>query len=146
MNGKMNVLIVEPGNIPREAEIADDLASLQKIVEGNIEVTYPYEDLVGLVCNEEGKVNGLPLNRALYDDGGNTLDIIAGNFIICGLSEDDFCSLTPELMEKYKEQFKCPETFVRIAGKILAVKEPVPDAPQSRINSEKPMKPHSPEI
>ena len=37
---------------------------LQKAVGGDIEVTYPFEDEVGIVLNEEGKLIGLPLNRA----------------------------------------------------------------------------------
>ena len=105
----MNVLMVEPGKAPYETEISDGLEAMQAAVGGNIQAVYPYEDLVGLVCNEEGK-----------------LDIIAGNFFICGLGEENFCSLSPELAEKFKEEFKHPEKFVRIAGKILAVKQPVP--------------------
>ena len=78
------------------------------------------------ICNEEGKLEGLPLNRALRTEDGEIYDIIAGNFFICGLGEENFCSLSPELAEKFKEEFKHPEKFVRIAGKILAVKQPVP--------------------
>ena len=78
------------------------------------------------VCNEEGKLMGLPLNRSLTDDNGEIYDIIAGNFILTGLTEDNFGDLSPELMEKFSEQFKHPEEFVRIAGKILGVKQPVP--------------------
>jgi hypothetical protein len=40
----MNVLIVKPGETPREAEIDGGLASMQKIVGGTIEAVYPYED------------------------------------------------------------------------------------------------------
>ena len=112
----MNVLMVEPGKAHYETEISDGLEAMQAAVGGNIQAVYPYEDLVGLVCNEEGKLEGLPLNRALRTEDGEIYDIIAGNFFICGLGEENFCSLSPELAEK----------FVRIAGKILAVKQPVP--------------------
>ncbi len=40
---------------------------------------------MALICNEEGKFLGLPLNRALRDDAGEVYDIIAGNFLITGL-------------------------------------------------------------
>lgn len=112
----MRVLIVEPEKAPRVEEIESGLKSLQTIVGGNIEAVYPYEDLVALICNEEGKLLGLPLNRKLED-----YDIIAGTFIICGLSEDDFDSLSPELEEKYREKFRLPEMFVRINGQIVAI-------------------------
>ena len=107
----MKVLIVEPGIAPREAEIDGGLKAMQDIVGGLIEAVYPYDDTVALVCNEEGKLLGLPLNRKLED-----YDIIAGTFFICGLGEGDFASLPPDLMEKYKEKFARPEMFMRLAG------------------------------
>ena len=122
----MNVLMVEPGKAPYETEIGDGLEAMQAAVGGNIQAVYPYEDLVGLVCNEEGKLEGLPLNRALRTEDGEIYDIIAGNFFICGLGEENFCSLSPELSEKFKEEFKHPETFAKLFGKIIAVKEPIP--------------------
>ena len=66
----MNVLMVEPGKAPYETEIGDGLEAMQAAVGGNIQAVYPYEDLVGLVCNEEGKLEGLPLNRALRTEDG----------------------------------------------------------------------------
>lgn len=122
----MKVLMVEPGKSPYETEIEGGLKSLQAAVGGNIQATYPYDDLVGLICNDEGKLLGLPLNRALYDDGGRMYDIVAGNFLIVGLGEEDFTDLSPELMKKYTEQFKYPEKFYRLAGEIVAVKQPLP--------------------
>ena len=65
------VLIVEPGKEPYVKEIDSDLKSLQHEVGGYIEAIYPYEDPVALVCNEEGKLEGLPLNRALRDEDGD---------------------------------------------------------------------------
>lgn len=123
----MKVLMIEPGRMPRETEIDSGLEALQKAVGGDIQEVYPYEDPVALVCNEDGKLIGLPLNRALSDESGNIYDIIAGNFLIVGLGEESFSDLSPDLMEKYSEQFKHPEKFIRIAGKYLAVKQPIPE-------------------
>lgn len=122
----MKVLMVEPGKVPYAAEIGEGLEPLQAAVGGDIQAVYPYDDPVALICNEEGKYMGLPLNRALHDDEGNIYDIVAGNFFLCGLGEEDFTDLPADLMEKYRQQFEHPEQFVRIAGKILAVKQPVP--------------------
>ena len=55
---------------------------------------------------------------------GHIYDIVSGNFLIVGLDEEDFTDLSPDLMEKYGEQFKYPEKFSRIAGEIIAVKQP----------------------
>ena len=136
----MKVLMVEPGEIPYEADIEPGLRSLQAAVGGNIQAVYPYEDPVALICNDDGKFIGLPLNRALRDDTGEIYDIIAGNFIITGLGEESFSDLSPDLMEKYKEQFLAPESFVRIGGKILAVKQPVPSPEDNEITPKPPHK------
>lgn len=76
----MKVLMVEPGKSPYAAEIESGLKSLQAAVGGDIQAVYPYEDPVALICNEEGKLMGLPLNRALFDDDGHIYDIVSGNF------------------------------------------------------------------
>ena len=134
----MKVLMVEPGKSPYAAEIESGLKSLQAAVGGDIQAVYPYEDPVALICNEEGKLMGLPLNRALFDDDGHIYDIVSGNFLIVGLGEENFTDLSPDLMEKYGEQFKYPEKFARIAGEIIAVKQPATNE-----HREKPMMHHS---
>ena len=72
----MIVLLVEPEKYPRPVEIGTDLEDLQKAVGGYIEVTYPFDENVGIVMNEEGKLEGLPLNRALRDDEGQIYDVV----------------------------------------------------------------------
>lgn len=71
------------------------------------------------ICNEEGKLNGEPLNRALRDEDGHIYDIVAGTFLIAGLSEDNFCSLSQAHIEQFTQEFKAPEMFARANGKIL---------------------------
>lgn len=128
----MKVLMVEPGRSPYETEIENGLKPLQEAVGGDIQAVYPYEDMVALICNEEGKYMGFPLNRALYDKSGQMYDIVAGNFLIVGLGEDDFTDLSPGLMAKFSEQFKYPEKFARIAGEIIAVKQPATNERQEK--------------
>ena len=117
----MTVLLVEPGKYPRPVEIGTELEDLQQAVGGFIEVTYPFDDPVGLVMNEEGKLDGLPLNRALRDENGQIYDVVAGPFLVVGLTEEDFGSLTPEQMAVFEEKFHSPEVFVRMGRGIMAV-------------------------
>lgn len=62
----IRVVLLEPGKLARVADIDASLEGLQKIVKGDIEPFYPFEDQVCIVCNDEGKINGMPLNRAVY--------------------------------------------------------------------------------
>ena len=119
----MEVLLVEPGKEARMTEVSNDLRSLQSLVGGYIEATYPFDDPVALVCNDEGKIMQMPLNRALRGEDGKIYDAIAGPFFICGLGEDDFCSLPKELQGKYMEKFRWPEKFLAIGGSIVAVQD-----------------------
>ena len=114
------VLVVEPGKEPYVKEIDSGLESLQHEVGGCIEAIYPYEDPVALVCNEEGKLEGLPLNRALRDEDGDIYDVVAGTFMVVGLTDDSFGSLTVEQMQKFADHFKVPEQFVKLGDKIVA--------------------------
>ena len=115
------VLVVEPGKEPYVKEIDSGLESLQHEVGGCIEAIYPYEDPVALVCNEEGKLEGLPLNRALRDEDGDIYDVVAGTFMVVGLTDDSFGSLTVEQMQKFADHFKVPEQFVKLGDKIVAI-------------------------
>ena len=121
----MNVLMVEPGKAPYEMQIGDDLRSMQAVVGGYIQAVYPFEQPVALVCRESGKLDGLTLNRALRDADGDIYDIVAGNFFIVGLGQNDFTDLPHDLAEQFAEQFRQPEMFVREDGKIVAA--PMPD-------------------
>ena len=122
---QLDVLLVKPGMYPQAVQIGGELEDLQKAVGGDIEVVYPYNEPVALIINEEGKLNGSELNRALRDNEGQIYDIVAGDFLVVGLGEEDFASLSPELMEKFEKEFHQPEMFVRMGRSIMAL--PLPD-------------------
>ena len=88
---------------------------------GDIAASYPFDDPVGLVLNDEGKLIGLDLNRSLWDDRGDIYDIVAGTFLVVGLGSENFASLPPEMIQKYTEHFKRPELFAGINGQIVSV-------------------------
>jgi len=112
----MKVLIVEPLKEPYAKEIDGGLESMQKLVGGTIQAIYPFDDAeVALICNDDGKLLRLPLNRALFDEQGNIYDIIAGTFFICSAPPDSnsFASLTDEQIEKYKKRFDAMEFYLK---------------------------------
>ena len=117
----MKVLVVEPNKKPEVRKIGNGLESMQAVVGGLIEAVYPFDDPVALICNEEGKITGLPLNRCLRDESGEIIDIIAGTFFLCGTpaDSDSFTSLTEEQIETNTERFAAPEIILNLGGKIL---------------------------
>lgn len=122
-NTKIKVVMVEPGKLARVTEIETGLDAMQHAVKGDIQAVYPFEDEVALVCNDDGKLIGLPLNRALYSEG-EMYDIIAGPFFICAApsGSDSYKSLNNKQIETYIEMFKKPERFYKVGDTITAVK------------------------
>jgi len=85
---------------------------MQNTVGGLIQAIYPFEDKVAVVCNEEGLLLELPFNRSMEGGYGG----VFGTFFVCGLGQEDFCSLTPEQMKTYKEKFHHAELLIGTRG------------------------------
>lgn len=100
----MKVLVVEPQKPCRVQEI-ESLADMQQLVGGDIEAVYPFQELVAVVCNADGKALGLPMNRPLLDKDYLPYDIIRGTFFVAGLGQEDFISLTDEQIQRYKSLY-----------------------------------------
>ena len=121
---RINVLLVQPMKEPEMISIDDSLESMQKIVGGNIEEYMPFEDDVALICNEEGKMRGMQLNRAIFsEESGSLQDVIAGDFFIAyaPIESENFLSLPDDLAKKYKEKFNRTEQFVMMNDGIKVV-------------------------
>lgn len=114
-NGKIKVILCEPGDMARVHEIENTLEAMQQIVEGYIE-TFTLEDAV-IVCNEEGLIHKKRLNRCIVTEGGQIEQFIVGTFIICGMCEDEFSSLDEEQIHKYMKLYGEP-----VFGKVVAKK------------------------
>ena len=102
MQRNLKCLYVKENSLPEEIEIPNNLSSKQELVDGYIEYVYLTDDEnVVLICNEEGKINGMGPNR----DIGH--DIIFGPFLIVGETSEDGedRSLSEEQISKYKERF-----------------------------------------
>lgn len=97
----IQVLKVEPGKAPESATVSNTLEAFQKAVGGYIE-TLTLDTNAVLVCNEEGKLVGLPANRQVCGD------TIAGTFLIVGAEDGEFCSLSDGDAAYYAEKFAEP--------------------------------------
>ena len=119
MSEMIRVLLVEPHKHPRLVEIEHTLENLQALVGGDIAASYPWDDPVGLVYDDDGKFKeGNEANRALED-----YDILVGPFFICGLGVEDFASLTDELAVKFAKKFWMPENFLMLPEGLMVLRE-----------------------
>lgn len=123
-DNRITVLFIAAGEKPEVKSIGKELEDMQQLVGGYIEY-YPLDENAAIICNEEGKNMGLPLNRAVYDDSGTLTEIIAGDFFICSAPEDSdgFESLSENQIQKYKEQFRYPEKFTLTPTGIVVTRE-----------------------
>ena len=96
---KIRILVVAPDKEPKQIKIEHTLKNLQEIVGGLIEIV-ELEHNVDIICNEEGKILNLELNRVVG------ADVIAGTFIIAGQHLGDTISLSRKQIKKYKKVFR----------------------------------------
>ncbi len=109
----IQVVYCEPGKLAKIKEIKTGLENLQAAVGGLIETYYPFDEPVCVVCNDEGKINGMRPCRAVYGEDGELMDIIFGPFFICDSRGEDFGSLSEEQLKRYEEKFRLPEYFFK---------------------------------
>lgn len=95
----LRIVFVEPGKPAYAAEIENTLRAEQRAVGGKIEMVCN-QDGTAILCNKEGKLEGLPANRRLADGG-----VLVGNFFVIGEGEENFRSLTDEEIQKYLARF-----------------------------------------
>ena len=118
---KIKVLLLEPDKVAKVVEIGTSLEQMQEIVGGMIETAYFFDDPIVLVVNDEGKINGMPLNRGIYDQNKKLVDIIAGTAFLCGDNGERFTDLSDEMIKKYSQILKYPERFFKVNGDIKGV-------------------------
>lgn len=118
----MKALLISVGEAPREVEV-NGLSDLQELVGGHIDAAgWVFDDSPTLYVNDEGKVNGMIPNRAVYvtekeggcqkwDGGtwaeGEVIDILFGPIVAIGFDprtgEDR--DITPEEADRVRERF-----------------------------------------
>lgn len=103
MKEQIKVIVKAPGRTAEPRIIPNTLEELQGIVGGYIEVVRFASDCV-IICNEEGKLYGLPHNIFLMGENFVGAIIIAGtsgeDFDDIPMGYDEFVELMPQLKEE----------------------------------------------
>lgn len=100
---KLRVIICEVDKAPRVEEINDDLKTMQEIVGGYIEVART-GNLI-MVCDEDGKLKGLPMNRPLFNMRDEIYDVVCGDCFLVGDDGEDFRSLTDDEIKEWMHTY-----------------------------------------
>jgi hypothetical protein len=102
-DNKITVLVFPVGKPGEVQQIERTLDAMQALVGGGFIEMVPYAVGTALVCNEEGKLNGMPPNRPAW--GGQ--DVICGQFFFVGPADDEgnSTSLNDAQILKLKEEF-----------------------------------------
>ena len=115
----ITVLMIEPHRHPYLKTVEHTLENLQAMVGGYITATYPWDDPVALVADDDGLYKqDYEWNRYIDD-----YHFIRGNFFICGLSREDFDDIPEEFARKYAEMFWMPESFIKVDGGLMVIRE-----------------------
>ena len=113
----MNVLLVQPNAYPKKISVGTELEDLQAMVGGDIEVTYPFEDEVAIILNESGKINGLPLNRAIYTEDGDM-----DEFHLL-LKEEQTAAYSVEIWKRFRKWGGIPTGITQNVKDLLSSRE-----------------------
>ena len=88
---------------------------------GLIEPFYPFEEQICIVCNEEGKINGMRPNRSVKNGDGVMIDFIFGPAFICDCRGENLGSLSNEQCDRYGKLFRYPEHLAKINDTLLGI-------------------------
>ena len=118
-NPTITVLMIEPHKHPYLKTVEHTLENLKAMVGGYITATYPWDDPVALIADDDGFFKqDYEWNRYIDE-----YHFIRGNFFICGLSRDDFTDISLTLSRKYAEMFWMPESFITVGDRLMVIRE-----------------------
>ncbi len=95
----MKVIVKQPGKEPEVAEIENTLPALQRAVGGYIETVTLATDCC-IICNEEGRLEGLPYNLTFCGIS------FVGPILVVGVDGDEFTSLDDRQIDLLLQQLK----------------------------------------
>ena len=98
MSAKISVIIKQPGRVPYKTAISPTLKNLQQTVGGYIETVTITEDAV-IICNEEGRLQGMPHNCIVMG-----VDFV-GPIVFAGVAGEEFTDFPP-CFQDFKKTFR----------------------------------------
>lgn len=124
----MKILVVEPRYAPYETDVST-IKEVDDIVGGRLSVFYPFADknvVVGYSLTAMANKTSKSFNRCLHATENHAC--IYGTFIVLGMDELEFVSLTPDQVADYKAELWKAEKVVGHMRNGLVLVEQIPPA------------------
>ena len=110
-------MLLRPGKEAMLINIEPSFRQIEELVGGLADLTWPINERFCIAVNDTGKLDGLPLNRALRNAEGKIVDIYAGNVVILGShGGEGFDDLMPDEVEELMERFGKQEYGWEVEG------------------------------
>lgn len=116
----IHIVILEPGANARTDQIEATTSSFENMIGGQFQFLEMPNQKTAFVVPQNEK-HRMP-NRGIYNDEKEMLRLLRGTVFICGYNNKRPCSLTEEQIKKYSEQYRYPEKFFEVNGKIRGQK------------------------
>ena len=124
MTENIDILIVEPGEVPRSVQLPNTLEAYEEALGGAVQLGCFLPQRVILDSRENP--DGLVPNRCMPGREG----YIRGTFLLCGIPEEGYCfaSLTPGQQAEFQEVFAGCGEFMVVGDMVYTDPDDVADA------------------
>ena len=116
----IHIVILEPGANARTDQIEATTSSFENMIGGQFQFLEMPNQKATFVVPQNEK-HRMP-NRGIYNDKNEMLRLLRGTVFICGYNNKRPCSLTKEQIKKFSAQYRYPEKFFEVNGKIRGQK------------------------
>ena len=116
----IDVVILEPDKPARTESVEATTSAFEDVIGGPISFLESSDHKTAFIIPQNEK-HRKP-NRAIYKDKNEVLRLLRGTVFICGYKDKRPCSLTKEQIKKFSAQYRYPEKFFEVHGKIYGQK------------------------
>jgi hypothetical protein len=118
----VKILVCRVGQDPYPDMVMNDLKSIQAHIGGGLIDVVSLEDGIDLICDDEGLIKKLPVNRVFDFPHYTEPLLIAGDFLIVGVDkEGEIISLTDEQIDRWRSVVASAMTWEQVMAKVAQI-------------------------
>ena len=103
----MRAVLKKPGKNPEVVDIENTLNGIRSAVGGYFQaVVFSEEENIIMLCDEEGKLNGLDYNFSMRGKDSRIIDDVVGNVLFVSAGDEDFRELNKKQIQYLMDCFR----------------------------------------